>query len=173
MSGLSRTEIERLLRRLNEKLSHRDSRGELYLVGGAVMCLVFSARPSTRDLDGVFAPSTLIREAAREIAAEEDLPAQWLNDGVKGFLSEHGDFSPYLTLSNLTVFTPSPEYLFAMKSLAMRLGAEFHDEDDLRFLIRLLNLESYDEALAVVTRYYPAEKIPQKTLYALEELLST
>jgi hypothetical protein len=27
------------------------------------------------------------------------------------------------------------------------------------------------EALDVITRYYPLEKFPQKTLYALEELL--
>jgi len=64
-----------------------------------------------------------------------------------------------------------PPHLFAMKCLAMRLGAEFHDEEDVRFLLRLLDLRSYDQALEIVTRYYPLERIPQKTLYALEELL--
>jgi hypothetical protein len=64
-----------------------------------------------------------------------------------------------------------PQYLLAMKCLAMRIGAEFHDEEDVRFLLRLLNIRSYDQALAVITKYYPLERFPQKTLYALEELL--
>ena len=58
-----------------------------------------------------------------------------------------------------------------MKCLAMRLGVGFHDEDDVRFLLRCLDLRDYDKALEIITRYYPKERIPQKTLYALEELL--
>ncbi|HJN51630.1 MAG: hypothetical protein QGI68_14470 [Pseudomonadales bacterium] len=53
----------------------------------------------------------------------------------------------------------------------MRLGEEFHDEEDVRFLIRYLNLTSYDDALTVVGRYYPLDRFPQKTLYVLEEIL--
>ena len=58
-----------------------------------------------------------------------------------------------------------------MKCLPMRLGEGFHDEDDVRFLLRYLNLTDHREALEVVTRYYPRERFPQKALYALEELL--
>jgi hypothetical protein len=32
-------------------------------------------------------------------------------------------------------------------------------------------LRSYEQALEVIARYYPLERFPQKTLYALEELL--
>jgi hypothetical protein len=63
-----------------------------------------------------------------------------------------------------------PEYLLAMKCLSMRIGAEFPDEDDVRFLLRYLNVGSYERALEI-TRFYPEERFPQKTLYALEELL--
>ena len=58
-----------------------------------------------------------------------------------------------------------------MMCLSMRLGEEFHDEEDVRFLIRYLNLTSYDDALTVVGRYYPLDRFPQKTLYVLEEIL--
>ncbi len=58
-----------------------------------------------------------------------------------------------------------------MKCLAMRIGAEFHDEEDVRFRIRALDVRSYDHALRIITRYYPLERFPQKTLYALEDLL--
>jgi hypothetical protein len=66
-----------------------------------------------------------------------------------------------------------PEYLLAMKCLALRIGPEFHDEDDIRYLLRHLDITSYEQAVATITRFYPLERFPQKTLYALEELLST
>ena len=54
----------------------------------------------------------------------------------------------------------------------MRLGAEFHDLDDVRFLLRYLNLTSAEEAMRVVTRYFPEQALLPKTRLALEELLS-
>jgi len=58
-----------------------------------------------------------------------------------------------------------------MKCLAFRIGAEFHDEDDVRYLLRHLDIRTYKKAMTVITRYYPLEQFPQKTLYALAELL--
>ncbi len=168
----SKPDIERLFRKLNDELSRKGITGEVYLVGGAVMCLVFDARRSTRDVDAFFRPAKDVREAARTVAATSGLSPDWLNDAVKGYLSDKGDFHPYLELSNLRVLTAAPEYLLAMKCLAMRLGEEFHDEDDVRFLLRYLNLTDYHVTLDIVTRYYPLELFPQKTLYALEEILA-
>lgn len=167
----SKRDIEILFNRLNEELARRSITGEVYVVGGAVMCLVFDARASTRNIDAFFRPAREVREAAQVVATAAGLPGDWLNDAVKAYLSDHEDFQPYLELTNLHVLTASPEYLLAMKCLAMRLGEGFHDEDDVRFLLRLLNLTDYQKALEVVTRYYPRERFPQKTLHALEELL--
>lgn len=171
MSALSRRDIERLLELLNEELRSASVRGELYLVGGAVMCLVFGARESTRDVDGYFEPTRKIREAAARVAAEAGVDERWLNDGVKGYLSERGSFSEYLELSHLKVFCADAKYLLAMKCLAMRIGEEFQDLDDVRYLLRHLGIRSYEDALGVIAKYYPVERFPQKTLYALEELL--
>ncbi len=169
--ALDQAEIRKLLNLLNDELNKCNITGELYLVGGAVVCVVYNARESTSDLDAIFRPADEIRVAAQRIAEAEDLPKGWLNDSVKGFLSEADDYQPYLELSSLKVMTASPEYLLAMKSLAMRLGAEFHDEADIRYLLRYLNIESYEDALSTISKYYPLERIPQKTLYALEEIL--
>ena len=167
----TKRDIDRLFERLNDELARRGITGEVYLVGGAVMCLVFDARRSTRDLDAYFQPARELRAAAQVIAATSGLPRDWLNDAAKAYLSDKGDFHQYLESSNLRVLTASPEYLLAMKCLAMRLGEGFHDEDDVRFLLRYLNLTEYHAALDIVTRYYPLERLPQKTLYALEEIL--
>lgn len=169
--SLGKAGIERLFRQLNQELQDESVQGELYLVGGAVMCLVYQARASTRDLDAFFKPSKQLRIAAARVAQKNDIPENWLNDGVKGFLSEYGTFTRYLELSNLKVFAADPSYLLAMKCLSARIGEEFHDIDDIRYLLRYLNIDHNAEAKAVITRYYPLEKFPQKTLYLLEELL--
>jgi hypothetical protein len=74
-------------------------------------------------------------------------------------------------LDHLRVMVAQPAYLLAMKCLSMRIGAEFHDEDDVRYLLRHLELRSYEQALSIIKKYYPLERFPQKTLYALAELL--
>jgi hypothetical protein len=172
MPALSQSDIRRLFELLNGELRQSKTRGELYLVGGAVMCLAYNARPSTADVDALFIPATQVRKAAERVAAKAHFPAAWLNDGVKGFLSDKGDFAPFLELDHLIVMLAEPQYLLAMKCLAMRIGAEFHDEEDVRFLLRLLDIRAYDDAVAIITKYYPLDRFPQKALYALEELLA-
>lgn len=168
---LSKAHIERLLRELDTELAATKARGEIYLVGGAVMCLVHEARPATRGLDGFFRPSKQLRAAAARVAERHELAETWLNDAVKGFFSEHGRFNAYLELEHLTVYAADAEYLLAMKCLSARIGEEFHDLDDIRYLLRYLNLAGAAEAKAVIARYYPLERFPQKTLYLLDELL--
>lgn len=172
MTRLRKADIERLLRLLDAELAKEGVVGELYLVGGAVMCLVLDARPATRDVDAFFRPTPVIRRAAARVAARAGVPDTWLNDSVKGFLSSRGDFAPYLELEHLRVFTAEPHYLLAMKCAAMRLGEEFHDLDDIRYLLRHLDITTVEQALAVVTRYFDEEQLAAKTRLALEELLA-
>ncbi len=169
--ALTQNDLRRLFDLLNEELGRSGTRGELFLVGGAVMCLAYAARPSTQDVDALFRPPAQVREAAARVAARAKVKADWLNDAVKGFVSAQGEFAPFLELDHLRVMVAQPEYLLAMKCLAMRIGAEFHDEDDVRYLLRHLDIRTHDKALAIITKYYPLERFPQKTLYALAELL--
>jgi hypothetical protein len=169
--SLTHAQIETLLRALDEQLRATSVIGEVYVVCGAALCLALRARPSTRDVHAYFEPTRAIREAAARVAAAHDVPDGWLNDAAKGYLSPAGKYRPFLELPNLRVLTAELEYLLAMKCLAFRLGAEFHDEADVRFLLRLLSIERYAAAVETITRYYPLDRFPQKTLYALEEIL--
>lgn len=171
MAALTEKDIRRLFGLLNEELRRVGTDGQLFLVGGAVMCLAYASRPSTQDVDALFRPTREVREAAARVGVEAGIRVDWLNDGVKGFLSERGEFSPFLELDHLRVMVAQPAYLLAMKCLSFRIGAEFHDEDDIRYLLRHLDIGGYEQAIAVITRFYPLERFPQKTLYALAELL--
>ena len=172
MTRLTKADILRLFELLEAELAEQNSLGELYVVGGAVMCLVLDARDATRDVDAFFKPTKLIREAAARVAARANVPSTWLNDAVKGFLSPHGTFAPYLDRPHLRVYVAEPHYLLAMKCAAMRLGEEFHDLDDVRYLLRHLDISTVDEALAIVRRYFDEDQLHAKTHLALEELFS-
>ena len=145
--------------------------GEVYLAGGAVMCLAFHTRDSTRDVDADFEPSAQVREAALRVSEREGVPDHWLNDAVKIYLSDRGSFDPYLELSHLRVFTADARYMLAMKCLAMRIGEGYRDEEDIRYLLRNLGLESYERALEILAAYYELDSYPKKALAALRELL--
>jgi hypothetical protein len=168
--GLDNKQIQKLFELLNRELQKDNTKGELYLVGGAVMCLVYNARVSTNDVDAIFKPAKTIREAAARVGLKLGIDEHWLNDGVKGYLSDTGSFSPFLELSHLKVLVAQAEYLLAMKCLSMRIGEEFHDLDDIQYLLRYLNIYEYSKAMDIISRYYPLEQFPQKTRYALEEI---
>ena len=169
---LTKADIVRLFDLLDAELRAQNVHGEVYLVGGAVMCLALDAREATRDVDAFFRPTKVIREAAARVAARAGVPDSWLNDAVKGYLSPRGEDAPYLELEHLNVYVAEPAYLLAMKCAALRLGEAFHDLDDVRYLLRYLNVTTSEEALAIVLRYFEADRILPKTRLALEELLA-
>jgi len=88
---------------------------------------------------------------------------------VKGFFSARGRFDVYQEFSHLRVF--APEYLLAMKCLAMRLGEEFQDRDDVVVLLNVLGIQHVEDAEAALARYFPLERYPVRTRYVLEDLL--
>lgn len=164
---MKKDEILKYLKALNKKLQQKNIKGEICLYGGSVMCLVYDARPSTKDVDAVFQPAALIRKAAKEIADEYNLVDDWLNDGVKGFLVEHPR-KVFLNLSHLVVMTADPEYLLAMKSLSARIDGT--DSQDIVFLINELNIKNINQIYVIIDKYYPRRIIKPATQFFLEEI---
>ena len=174
-SALTREAIVKALHALSDELGRHDVLGEVCLFGGTVMVPAFAARLSTKDVDALFQPAQPIRELAARIATEQHLPADWLNDGVKGFVSARHQ----TTAGNLPQFPhlrltmPVPEYLLAMKCMAARLGGTAGDSTDvadIAFLIRHLQLKSAPTVLDIVAQYYPANQVPAKTQFLVEGL---
>ncbi|MGH7664343.1 MAG: hypothetical protein ACRENI_08640 [Gemmatimonadaceae bacterium] len=58
-----------------------------------------------------------------------------------------------------------------MKCQSMRLGEAFHDLDDVRYLLRYLNVGSVAAALEIVTRYFDEEALAPRIRLALEGML--
>lgn len=167
---MDRDQITACLRDLSAALAKRAVVGEIVLYGGAAMVLAHQARLSTKYVDAVFVPKRLVYEAAAEVAREHGAPDGWLNDAVKGFVSSRNDTRPLLDFPNLKVYVASPEYLLAMKCISMRLGRDDTDLNDIRFLMKRLELHGADDVLRLVEAYYPANLVPPKTRFAIEEL---
>jgi len=165
---MTAAEIELYLREVSDELALQKVKGEICLYGGAVMCLVFKARPATKDIDAIFEPVKYIRVAIRKISERHNLPVDWLNFAVKMFVVEH-EKELFLDLPNLKVFVPAPEYLLAMKVLAAR--AESFDLEDIKFLVEKLKLQTVEEVLKLVENYCPHKNIKPETRFLLDELL--
>lgn len=167
--------IHRALRALNDELVCRDAQGEICLLGGTAMVLAFHARQTTKDVDAVFHPAALIREAAEAVRERLQLPNDWLNDAAKGFVSSRHEVGAYdlPQFDRLRVVAPVPEYILAMKCMASRIGSpgEADDQSDIRFLLNHLKIQDAESALEIVARYYPPERIPIRARYLLEEIL--
>jgi hypothetical protein len=164
---VEKEEIRQCLEELNDELRAMNVKGEVCLYGGAVMCLVFDARPSTKDVDAVFKPTREMREAAARVADAHGLPDDWLNDAVKGFVVPHPQ-RVLFDFSNLKVFVPDPDYLLAMKTLAARVDTT--DAADVKLLIGVLGLQEPKEVFAILEKYYPHRQIKPATQYFIEEL---
>jgi hypothetical protein len=167
---MNNEEIETLLRQLSDRLVARGLVGEVALYGGAAMVLAHRARISTKDVDAVFVPKQEIYQAVAEVAAAAGIEKDWLNDAVKGFLSENNEILPLRDYPGLKVFVAVPEYLLAMKCMSMRLGRDDTDLADVRFLKNHLGLRDTAQVLDLVCRYYPEDRIPAKTRFAIEEI---
>jgi len=121
---LTKERIIQALEALNRRLTEKGVTGELCIYGGATMVLAFDARESTRDIDAIFVPKTKVHEEAAIIAEDMNLPASWLNDGVKGFVSKDGDLTTdgMPQWPNLRILRPTTRYLLAMKCMAARVA---------------------------------------------------
>jgi hypothetical protein len=164
---LSRDQIEAALAALDDELRRRGVRAEVYLVGGAVMCLALNARPATKDVDGWFTEPEAVRAAARAVAAAMNLPDDWLNDAAKGFVPQGAGFERWRALPNLDILVADDRTLLAMKCAATRTQ---EDTADIAFLAKRLGLASTADVLAVVLSYFPEERLPVRTRLILEEM---
>lgn len=167
---MDKKEIIKYLKELNARLEEKDTKGQIWLFGGTVMCLAFNARPATKDIDAIFEPKQVIYDIAKQMARDYNLPPDWLNDSVKGFVTPTREMKIFQNMSHLKIFVPSPEYMLAMKCMSVRLAGT-KDKDDIIFLLNHLQLKNVNDILDIIQNYFPANMIRPKTEYFLMELL--
>jgi hypothetical protein len=123
MAFLNRDDLIGALTRLGQLAATDGHAIELLVVGGGVMVMEFGTRDSTRDLDGIVTNAidpAAVRRYAQVVAMERNWPADWLNDGAKGFLVGVTVPNNLFVSEGIRVFRPAYEQLLAMKLCVAR-----------------------------------------------------
>lgn len=108
-----------------------------------------------------------MRAIIKSIAQEYDINEDWLNDGVKGFITDNMKGSTYLEYSNLTVSSLDAECLLAMKLTSARSLSK--DMEDSIFLMSILKIKSEQELFTLIEKYtHPNQQTMQAKYFTME-----
>lgn len=156
---------------------------DLAVYGGSALMLASNFRVATQDVDAVVEgdQSSVIR-LAEEVARKRGWPPDWLSDGVRTYLSPNVDglaehhqlFRAYPSEQDvgLRVFVPSPEYMLAMKLMAMRLDPAGSKSDlaDIVNLLEVVGLKTPEQTIDFAASFYPEAKISARLHLGIREL---
>lgn len=164
--ALDRLRITQALRRLGALAREERVTLEVSLYGGAVFTLVYGSRDATKDVDALVRPAAVAQKLAKKVAAELNLPEDWLNDNVKQFLAEKEskrDLSGDEFGEGLRISVPTAQYLLAMKLRACRppLPGYTGDYADIRFLVTKMNLKSVEAAETIHDKFFPHDALSE------------
>jgi hypothetical protein len=145
--------------------------------------LASNFRIATQDVGAVAeGDQGTVARLADEIARTRNWPRDWLNDGVRTSLSPNVDglrehhtlFRAYPSEQEpgLRVFVPSPEYMLAMKLMAMRLDPTGHKSDlaDILNLIDVVGLKTPEDVMDFAASFYPEAHISGRLRLGIREL---
>ena len=82
---LSAVQISDALGELAQRISSRGEGADIYVVGGAALCVAYGARDATRDVDTFYSNPLTVEACVAELAAEHEWPRDWLNNRAQAF----------------------------------------------------------------------------------------
>ena len=165
---MSRGKLMEALKALSDALGECDMKAQVTALGGAAIMLSFTDFPrSVKDVDVFYdykqsspdLDEAIMNELIQEVGVRENLHHEWMNNGVQPYiwLPDNLTYKNAVTLPNLTVRVPNPEYLFANKLDSGRKEEKGNDTKDVRFLVKKLGLTTSKEIMAMYKTYYPSK----------------
>jgi hypothetical protein len=129
-----------------------------------------------------FRPLVERRPVQANLSGQPDALRQWpdrvpratyLSPNVDGF-EQHTLFRTYPSEATpgLRVFVPTPEYMLAMKPMALRLdpGGERNDLDDILNLMQVVGLKEKADILRFAAHFYPEARTSGKLALSIDYL---
>jgi hypothetical protein len=156
---------------LDRALAVVTTKVEFYFLGGAVLFQAFHSAPATARVTAMFRPGHTVRDAATRVAAGAGVSERWWVDAVKGGMQ--GDGTDYLVWNHVAVFAPVPAYVLAVKCAALGLEEGESALDDVRYVLRAMNIRSADEAMDTVQQYFVERQLPPGTRGTVEALVGS
>jgi hypothetical protein len=155
---------------------------DVAVYGGSRLMLVSNFRIATADVDAVAATDQgFLDTAAQTITARRGWPRDWLNDGVRTYLSpavegfaQHTVFRTYPSeqTPGLRLFVPTPEYMLAMKLMALRIepGSDRNDLEDILNLMQVTGLKEKSDIVEFAARFYPEARTTGRLVLSVDHL---
>jgi hypothetical protein len=180
---LTREKVEEAFRLVGEYLRDRKTLGEIVVHDGRAIMLQFEWRQSTQDVDAVIRSAGnhgIVQKAIQEAADRLGLPRSWLNESVAMYRLQAEDEKDRLPIGmypsyerpGLRVLAATPEYMLALKIIAMGERESFDDRDfeDAANLGADTGIASTDDLRAFAEAYADGGRLPPKVEARLEEL---
>ncbi len=174
--ALTKARLTKALRRLSELATAEGIVLELALYGGAVFTLVYGSREFTKDVDGIIRPAETGARLIQQVATEQALSENWLNDDIRMFLSLQEERRPFPSSEfgpGLQITIPTAAYLLALKINACRqpLPGYPGDESDIRLLLGKIKPGSLEAVEKLHDRFFKGEGLHARAIELVEEYL--
>jgi len=142
---------------LSDLLSMKGVHANILMFGGGALSMRYRAREQTNDLDVVFQEDKIgfLKDMVKQVGISNNIEPDWMNDKGIGSVTKEilEDSTVFIELPGLTLLTPSLEALLAMKICSMRIGEDFPDIDDIRFLLLKTGIASSDKVFEITEKY--------------------
>ncbi len=135
------------------------------------MSVAFDNSRFTMNIDGrILAGHGPVTDAVRGIACRHDWPETWLNEEAVSAIPRARDFKARTVYggANLMVTAASAEHLLAMKVRAAR----GKDLDDIRRLVRHLDLGSVKDVFDIHDQVFPDQPLSEESLQVVQEFFA-
>jgi hypothetical protein len=168
---MSRDVVLELLHELAARLRARGVSAGIRLVGGAALAIAYYDRRATFDIDAEFSPAEPVLRVVAELAAERNLPPDWLNNNARAYIPFVGadEWVEVFSDGAVTVSVARAHMLLAMK-LAANRGRR--DNDDIAALLDICGITSVDQAQEVYEAYHAQGVVPDTAVARIEAHLA-
>lgn len=172
MDLFNRAELDRLIHLFAAKINGAGISGTISLVGGAALSMSYlHDRRATTDIDALLPSDKRIAEIIAEIAAEENLAENWINDAAMAYVpfETQQQWIDLYRVGGVLVRIASAELLLAMK---LRADRGFRDRADIEGLIKICGIKRIDEIEGLYGRFHHQEVIREETRQVVLKMLA-
>ena len=171
MDLFDKAELERLIHLFATRINEAGISGTISLVGGAALSLSYlQDRQATTDIDALLPRDIRISEIIAEMAVEENLDKNWINDAAKAYVpfETEQQWVDHFRVGGVLVRIASAELLLAMK---LRADRGFRDRPDIEGLIKACGIKSITEIDELYEKFHHQEVIREETRQIVMRLL--
>lgn len=172
MDLFDKAELERLIHLFATRTNEAGISGTISLVGGAALSLSYlQSRQATTDIDALLPNDLRISEIIAEMAVEENLDKNWINDAAKAYVSFETEqqWVDLYRVGRVLVRIASAELLLAMK---LRADRGFRDRSDIEGLIKICGIKTIGGIEDLYGRFHHQEVIHEETRRVVKAMLA-